>query len=166
MNFYIFRRTAIRKTVSLLLLSSFLFTNVAAAEILTGDERQISSDTRNNVSFTTDLTQLGREGRLHETPNFKSETEALIKVLERGSRQPLLVDEANESPEFVVEQLAIKIARGDVPESLRNTNIVKIEFADIYSNSTTLVEADETVRQIVAKLAEEGSFIARVKKRE
>lgn len=55
--------------------------------------------------YTTDLTQLGREGRLREDLSFEAETLSLIKALsEGGLRQPVIVDEDKAAQNTIVEQ--------------------------------------------------------------
>src|ERR1044072_2959948 len=59
-----------RKTISLFLLVAFAMTNVVSVSILAAG----TSNDPARTTFTTDLTQLGREGRLRKTTNFEKET--------------------------------------------------------------------------------------------
>ena len=108
------RNTSIlSKAISLTLLYSFFFTNIVAVGAFAANRSETSSNSPAVTRFTTDLTQLGRDGRLRENLSLESDTLRLIKVLAGGGqRQPVILDEKGESQALVVEQLAIRIAGG------------------------------------------------------
>ena len=83
------RNNFLRKAVTLTLLAAFIFSNSAvAAYASTGD------NVTPTIAFTTDLTRLGREGRLRESVSFGAEVDRLVDVLRKGgAKQPLIVDE-------------------------------------------------------------------------
>src|SRR5262245_30330921 len=104
MRLQITTKYLISKAVALAVLCSFLFSNAAFAAAVSNEENvSLSLST-----LTTDLTQLGRTGRLRENPNFLNETESLMEVLEKGGSQPVIVDQKGESSDIIVEQLAIR----------------------------------------------------------
>jgi ATP-dependent Clp protease ATP-binding subunit ClpA len=121
------------------LLYSFLITNIVAVSALASNSYSPPSAASALTSYTTDLTQLGRDGRLRENLNLEKETVRLIKVLAgNGKRQPVLIDEKGENQDFVVEQLAIRIANGDVADKLAGTSVLKLETATLYSKRIRL----------------------------
>ena len=123
-----------RKTISLCLIAAFVLTNVLAVHIF-GSEFH-GNDSAASASYTTDLTQLGREGRLRQSPNFETEVNKVLEVLAKGgSRQPVVVDENGSVQDEIVEQIAIRFAKGSVPASLQNHSLVKLETSALYSNS-------------------------------
>src|SRR4051812_17487410 len=95
----------LKKTISLALLYSFIFTNLMTVGVFAADAGQASSNAVESSKLTTDLTQLGRQGRLRENLNFENETARLIKVLAGGVSQPVIVDEKGGSQDLIVEQL-------------------------------------------------------------
>src|SRR4051794_17288081 len=104
-----FRRAIVRRVASLAILTSFAFSNAFAVAMSTasGDVHVVLSDT--TAKYTTDLTQLGREGRLQENLNLESETVRVIKMLsEGGMRQPVVVSEDKAVQNGVVDQLAMR----------------------------------------------------------
>ena len=106
-----------RKTISLVLLAAFVVTNVVAVRTLAGNGSTTSSSA--SATFTTDLTQLGHEGRLRQSPSFESYINKVIEVLEKGgNKQPVIVDENGSVQDEIVEQIAIRTVKGDVPEKL------------------------------------------------
>src|SRR6187551_1704096 len=122
-----------RKTISLCLIAAFVLTNILAVHIFGSEFNWNKSAT---ASFTTDLTQLGREGRLRQSPNFEREINKVLEVLEKGGgRQPVVVDENGSIQDEIVEQIAIRFAKGSVPASLQNRSLVKLETSALYSNN-------------------------------
>ena len=108
-----------QRMASAAVLASFLFTNAFAVSAFRNDTVRIVSSTSALAKYTTDLTQLGREGRLRENLKFEGETLHLANVLaEGGRRQPVIIDETKEAQNAIVEQLAIRIAKGSVPTNL------------------------------------------------
>jgi type VI secretion system protein VasG len=112
------------------------------------------------TGLTTDLTQLGREGRLRENLNLESETLQLIKVLGgNGSRQPMILDLANQSQDALVEQLAIRIANGSVP-ALSGKRILKLESPTLFSHSKSDREAEAKLNAVIDNaIASKGNDI-------
>jgi ATP-dependent Clp protease ATP-binding subunit ClpA len=116
------------------LIAAFVLTNVLAVHIF-GSEFN-GNDSATSASYTTDLTQLGREGRLRQSPNFETEINKVLEVLAKGgSRQPVVVDENGSIQDEIVEQIAIRLAKGSVPASLQNHSLVKLETTALYSNT-------------------------------
>ncbi|HEX2640010.1 MAG TPA: S8 family serine peptidase, partial [Pyrinomonadaceae bacterium] len=151
----------LKKTISLALLCSFAFSNFIAVEALAATASQPASETFSTATFTTDLTQLGRDGRLRENLNFENETMGLLKVLAGGDvRQPVLVDEKGESQDLIVEQLAILLAKGTAPSGLSKKTILKLETAKLWSNAKSQAELVAGINESVdAAIASNGQTI-------
>ena len=115
-----------RKTISLLLVAGFILSNIVVFGA--GGKNESAAAT-----FTTDLTQLGREGRLRQSPNFETEVNQVLEVLEKGGSHPLIVDENGSVQDEIVEQLAIRMSKGSVPEGLQNRSLIKLETTALYS---------------------------------
>jgi ATP-dependent Clp protease ATP-binding subunit ClpA len=116
-----------RKTISLCLLAAFVATNVVAVRTLAGNGLIISSDASATAAFTTDLTQLGQLGRLRQSPSFETYINKVVEVLEKGgNQQPVIVDMNGSVQDEIVEQIAIRTAKGDIPERLKGYSIVKL----------------------------------------
>ena len=109
----------------LALIFCFAAGNLAVTQVFASTKPLNGSSTKTNEGLTTDLTQLGRQGRLQENLNLEAETIQLIKVLAgKGLRQPMILDEKNENQDALVEQVAIRIAKGNVP-TLKDKRILK-----------------------------------------
>jgi subtilisin family serine protease len=150
MKISLFSFSTTRRFAAVAILASFVFSNVFAQSVLRGSHSNGMSKSSAMAKYTTDLTQLGREGRLRENLNFENETLRLIKVLaEGGIRQPVIVDEDKTAPETVVEQLAIRIGKGDVPPALAGKSIVKVETDVLFSNARTATAVAQILDSIV-----------------
>jgi len=73
MKISIFDLTTTKRFVAIAILASFVFSNVFAVNALRNDKSTVNVSTA-TAKYTTDLTQLGREGRLREDLSFESET--------------------------------------------------------------------------------------------
>ena len=143
--------TMIRQAISISLIFSFAIANLAATQAFASTRRdQQSSSKVENESLTTDLTQLGRQGRLQENLNLEAEAIQLIKVLGgKGVRQPLILDEKNENQDILVEQVAIRIANGSLPR-LADRRILKLEAPTLFSHVNSEMEAEARLNSIIA----------------
>src|SRR5438874_12916189 len=128
----VFSLATTRRLASIAVLASFVFSNVFAVYAIGGGDTKVVTKSPATAKYTTDLTQLGREGRLRENLSFEKETLRLVKVLgEGGVRQPVIVDDDRAVQETIVEQLALRIAKGSVPSALAAKSIIKIETANL-----------------------------------
>ena len=150
MNLLYPRRFLTKKAVSLTLLLSLVITNAFAVRPVSGTGNKASNTPTSSAIYTTDLTQLGRQGRLRVSLSFEKEVNRLVEVLGKGGvRQPVIVDEKGQSQDEIVDQLAVRIAKGDVPDSLKNRTVVKLMTKVLFSNATTPQEVDAIVNSVV-----------------
>jgi len=151
----------IRQIASLAIVLSILFTNAFAVGAVRNDTINVVASTTAMAKYTTDLTQLGREGRLRENLSYETETIQLLKVLaEGGLRQPVVVNEDPEIQNMIVEQAALRIAKGSAPEGLAGKSIIKVDTANLFSNSNTAADAGKVIDSIVSEaIASKGRVI-------
>ena len=150
MKFLATKKLLIKKTAALAIIASFLLTNAFVITAFAGDTKQIAASDTAITKFTTDLTLLGHSGRLREIPSFENETRKLVEVLENGGlRQPVILDEKGENQDQIVEQLALRIARGQVSARLAGMKVLKLEAAALFSNSKSETEASANIESII-----------------
>ncbi|HTH36906.1 MAG TPA: S8 family serine peptidase, partial [Pyrinomonadaceae bacterium] len=153
--------TMIRQAISISLIFSFAIANLAATQAFASTTRDQQSSVKvENDNAITDLTQLGRQGRLLENLNLEAEAIQLIKVLGgKGVRQPLILDEKNENQDILVEQVAIRIANGSLPR-LADRRILKLEAPTLFSHVNSEMEAEARLNSIIDKaIASKGNTI-------
>ena len=121
---------------------------------MTNDRKDVVASTPTTAKYTTDLTQLGHDGRLRENLNFEAEMTRLIEMLGSGGlRQPVILNDDKANPETIIEQLALRIAKGNVPTSLLNKRVVKLETAFLFSTAKTPAEAEATLKSVISEVA-------------
>src|SRR3954468_18919151 len=88
---------------AIVIIASFVCSNVFAGMVLGTDHASKRSVSPATTKYTTDLTQLGREGRLREDVDFERDAERLTGMLaEGGIRQPVIIDQDKATIETIV----------------------------------------------------------------
>ncbi len=103
--------------------------------------------------FGTDLTQEARRGRIDPVVGREGETERLVRILVRRKKNnPLLVGEAGVGKSAVVEGLALRMAAGEVPDSLRGKRLFSLDMASLVAGTKFRGEFEERMRQLLEEL--------------
>lgn len=146
-----FPRAIARQAVTAALVVSFAISNALAVAASTNNDDLKITLSQATVKYTTDLTQLGRQGRLQENPNLSRETSHLIRTLaEGGIRQPVIVGEDKAFQNAVVEQVALRITAGRMPAQFKGSTILRMESEALFSNVQGRDEAAKMIDAIVA----------------
>ncbi|MFA6797608.1 MAG: Clp protease N-terminal domain-containing protein, partial [Candidatus Paceibacterota bacterium] len=84
---------------------------------------------RSLLKYTRNLTKLVRENKLDPVIGRDNEISRIIQILSRRTKNnPILIGEAGVGKTAIVEGLAIRIANGDVPESLKDKELVSLDM--------------------------------------
>ena len=102
--------------------------------------------------LTRDLTADARAGRLEPVRCRGDEIARVVDILLRqGKNNPALVGPAGVGKTAIVEGLAQRIARGDVPLSLRGVRILAVDHVSLLAGTTYRGQYEERIRAIVAE---------------
>jgi len=103
--------------------------------------------------FGTDLTQQARDGRIDPVVGREAEIERVIQILSRRKKNnPILIGEAGVGKSAIVEGLALRIASGDVPCTIRNKTIYSLDVAALVAGTKFRGEFEERMQQLLDEL--------------
>jgi len=111
--------------------------------------------------FTRNLTDQARKGKLDPVIGRDEEVRRVMQVLSRRTKNnPVLIGEPGVGKTAIVEGLAQRIVHGDVPDSLRNKDIVALDVGLLLAGAKYRGEFEERLKSVVKELTEaEGRFI-------
>lgn len=101
-------------------------------------------------AFSRDLTELARTGKLDPVVGRDDEIERVVSILARRSKNnPVLVGEPGVGKTAIVEGLAQRIARGDVPATLRNRRVLSLSLGPLVAGTKYRGEFESRVKRIL-----------------
>ena len=111
--------------------------------------------------FTRSLTDAARAGKLDPVIGRDEEVRRVMQVLSRRTKNnPVLIGEPGVGKTAIVEGLAQRIVDGDVPDSLRHTEVVALDSGQMLAGAKYRGEFEERLKAVVKELTEaEGRFI-------
>lgn len=122
-----------------------------------------TADEEYNVleKFSVDLTKKAREGKLDPVIGRDEEVRRIIQVLNRRTKNnPVLIGEAGVGKTAIVEGLAQRIVRGDVPMSLKDTTLIALDMGALVAGAKYRGEFEERLKKVIDEIQKsEGQII-------
>ncbi len=110
--------------------------------------------------FGRNLTQLAREKALDPVIGRARETERVMQVLSRRTKNnPVLIGEPGVGKTAIVEGLAQAIANNDVPETLRNKQLYTLDLGALVAGSRYRGDFEERLKKVLKEIRTRGDII-------
>jgi ATP-dependent Clp protease ATP-binding subunit ClpB len=111
--------------------------------------------------YGRDLTELARNGRLDPVIGRDEEVRRVIQVLSRRTKNnPVLIGEPGVGKTAIVEGLAQRIVRGDVPEGLKEKKIFGLDMGALVAGAKYRGEFEERLKAVLKEITEsEGNIV-------
>src|ERR671912_841059 len=110
--------------------------------------------------FGRNLTKLAADGKLDPVVGRETEIERIMQILSRRTKNnPVLVGEPGVGKTAVVEGLAARINKGEVPELLKNKQIYTLDLAALVAGSKYRGEFEERLKKVMKEITQRGDII-------
>lgn len=124
------------------------------------DKRAKTSPKGALATFGTDLTALAKAGKLDPVIGRDVQEERAITILSRRTKNnPVLIGEPGVGKTAIVEGIAQRIAREDVPDHLLDKRLIQIDLAGMIAGTKYRGEFEERLKKVIAELQQLKNII-------
>jgi len=110
--------------------------------------------------YSRDLTALAAAGKLDPVIGREEEIARIIRTVSRRTKNnPCLVGEPGVGKTAIVEGLAEKIVKGDVPDSVKGKRVLTLDLSAMVAGSKYRGEFEERIKKVIAEVISEGNII-------
>jgi ATP-dependent Clp protease ATP-binding subunit ClpC len=111
-------------------------------------------------AYGYDLTDMSREGKLDPVIGRNQEVERLILILcRRRKNNPVLIGEAGVGKTAIVEGLAQRIIKGDVPDNLRKKKLITLDLALMIAGTKYRGQFEERIKAVMDEIKKHGNIL-------
>lgn len=159
--------TRLLGTIGVKIQKAYIDTVVAMGEDSNNYKDEVSFNRKNRKSqtptldqYSRDLTALAEEGRLDPVIGREREIQRVIQIGSRRTKNnPCLVGEPGVGKTAVVEGIAIKIAEGNVPDTIRGKRLLTLDLSGMVAGSKYRGEFEERIKKVIKEVRAAGNVI-------
>lgn len=105
------------------------------------------------AKYTKDFTQMAKEGRIDPVIGRENEIMRTIQILSRRTKNnPVLIGEPGVGKTAIIEGLALRISKGDVPENLKERRILGLDIGSLMAGTQFRGEFEQRMKLIVDEI--------------
>ena len=140
-------------------------TILEALKAVRGNQKVDSNDPESKMQalekYCTDLTARARQDKIDPVIGRDEEIRRVMQVLVRRTKNnPVLIGEPGVGKTAIVEGLARRIARGDVPESLKDKRLLSLDMGSLVAGAKFRGEFEERLKAVITEVVKsEGQII-------
>ena len=124
------------------------------------DNKNAEENLKALQKYSTDLTERARKGKLDPVIGRDEEVRRIIQVLNRRTKNnPVLIGEPGVGKTAIVEGLAQRIIRGDVPESLKDVTLISLDLGALVAGAKFRGEFEERLKAVLKEVQESNGEI-------
>lgn len=129
-----------------------------------GNQRVTSADPESTFAaiekYAQNLTQMANQGKLDPVIGRDEEIRRVIQILSRRTKNnPVLIGDPGVGKTAIVEGLALRIIKGDVPEGLKNRQIVALDMGALVAGAKFRGEFEERLKAVLNEVIKSGNII-------
>ncbi len=138
---------------------------LGALQQIRGSQRVTSQDPEGTYQalekYGRDLTRLAGQGKLDPVIGRDEEIRRVIQILSRRTKNnPVLIGEPGVGKTAIVEGLAIRIIKGDVPEGLKKKRVITLDMGSLVAGAKFRGEFEERLKAVLKEVqAAEGQIL-------